>query len=124
MSGAWGTTVTYDWVGSAGSFWDVGANWQQSPDIGHPVPGIWGYSPTSTVNVGSVAVRTFAGANTLNVTAGSQVSVPQNGYLVVTSALNNAGQITMSAGRLDLGNGTSYPPWTDPTVPITAKRQH
>ena len=122
-----GATVTYDWTGAAAPdlSWANGTNWSQAPDIGHPVPGIWGGSPYSTVNIASgivtVGSGVLAGANTLNMTSGSQINlVGSSPNLVVTTVLNNAGQINVSGGRFDLGDNEGAWPWNNPAQPIVA----
>jgi hypothetical protein len=122
-SGAWAGDITYNWTAVAGN-WDNPGNWNPNA-----VPTITAYGDFVTANTsGTVTDRGLnmtgigPAANVLN-NAGTINLVSQNGStptLIVTTTLANAGQINISAGYLEVGNNVGVPPWTDPTVGITA----
>jgi hypothetical protein len=121
---AWSGVVTtiYTWTDGAGN-WDDPGNWNPNGQ-----PSISAYGAVTAITSGTVTVRglnmTGMGPSATELdNAGVINIVSQSGStptLLVTSVLNNSGQINMSAGQFQVGNGTPVPPWNDPTIPITA----
>lgn len=119
-SAAW--CGTYTWIGGAGN-WDDPNNWNPNGQ-----PSISAYGAVTAYTSGTVTVRglgmTGMGPSATELDNGGTINiVSQSGStptLYVTSVLNNSGQINMSAGQFQVGNGIGVPPWNDPTIPITA----
>lgn len=115
-------TTVYTWTAGAGN-WDNPNNWNPNA-----APTITAYGPVTAITSGTVTVRglgmTGMGPSATELDNFGVINiVSQSGSiptLIVTSVLNNSGQINMSAGQFQVGNSVSVPPWTDPTIPITA----
>ncbi|MGD0778276.1 MAG: hypothetical protein ABSC05_36295, partial [Candidatus Solibacter sp.] len=112
---AWGGDVFYNWTASSG-IWEDGGNW----DVGSPATLI-AYTTVTANTSGSITVRGLGmsgmgpGANILN-NSGTINLVSQSGSfptLIVTSTLNNSGQINVGAGQFEVGN-------SDPTIATSA----
>jgi len=119
-AGAW--CGTYTWTATFGN-WDDPNNWNPNGQ-----PGISLYGPVTAITSGTVTVRGLnmngLGPSATDLENSGVINiVSQNGStptLLVTSVLNNSGQINMSAGQFDVGNNMGIAPWTDRTIGITA----